>query len=1355
MPASNTSALSMVRKKDGIIEKLHHGQQQPAVLPGPLAVNGKYYQPSSEITIIDDEMDYQDHDDDDDGDNGEMYYDDEEDEFEWIHRLDAPILVLKLSEEEDEKGDDDDDGDPPRWSVSSCNAAAAAVSTATATTTAVTSKDKKDDAAAAAGSATEYQKTSSILRTDTTKVTENSSSYSSSSSTAAAPETEGEKEEPSNNQSKSELELHLSSQSEKLLRDMLLPIPTRQQQQQKSLMRANTCTIGIVDNSSPSKRKHKDALQQSQSPIVSVRQFLVHAVVASSKETSASASAPAPAAAVHPTTNRQLLRQKRQPQRRRRHSSRTHSRSSGGRMDNTNTTKKQKLVDDDDDLIDDDDDDGRRRISEDFKRNVPAAAVSIVCFILQEEEGIEIISPSSISPPPPSVPPSSSSSPSPLLLLSNGVEKVEGDHESNDPVPVVVDEDENIDNRANAVIGYNYDDKKDDDDDDDEYRRIVESSCSLVFGVDRNGRVNEWNHSMEQLTGISKSEASGFPLISSTSTSTGAGAGDASVDAAAPAPAAAGGGGIPSNSHGDENYESGSEDRNYYDQSYDLDEMCPNDGDGHNDHENGESKRPADNNDDLSNGFNNPPIDDQGFCNSAETNIMERLFMGSSMPVGTREYDDIPEEFQTILYNALCSDRGTSNFELELKILPPADTGKDDTNSPNPVEEDEGPGGQYDDEDDLMEVVQVETHFLLTSVSPRRDIHGAVTGAIVIATDITEACNHDRAVAAMANELRQLIDTANACVFGCDCDGDVNEWNDKTAEVTGYTKDEAFDFPLVESFIVPELQAVVQDILDNALDGRATSNYELEFRTKSQEVRHLLVNFTPQRDMYNFIVGVVAIAQDVTEAVQRDRAVAGMALELRQLIDTANAPICGIDIEGNINEWNNRMSEVTGYSKEESFDENLVDFCVAPSMKDEVEEILASALAGNETSNYELEFVSKSGEPIFLLVNATTRRDPSNDVVGVVGVAQDVTEDRKHSKDLREMHALRASQEAKVETERNMTAYFAHELRNPLGAIDSALSAMPDDLPDSARSLVAGMQLCTGFMSSIMNNLLDVRKMEEGKMRLARSPISLEKMVKSVHKMLMPSVRKDVDFRIVEKKIRSDWVLGDAHRIQQVLTNVVTNAIKYTVSGHIELSLDWEGDYVKFACEDTGPGIPKSEQEKLFQRFVQRGGAPGTGLGLAIAKNLVDLVGGSIRFDSDPSVKAGTTCIVLLKLEVCQPPEGTVEENTALIEEPLTILIIDDIKMNRMMLKRRIMKGIAPNASIREAATGEEALEICGSEKFDVIIVDQYMEEAGGILVGTDVVFAMRRMRIESIIIGCSGNDLEGEFKESGANYVW
>lgn len=102
--------------------------------------------------------------------------------------------------------------------------------------------------------------------------------------------------------------------------------------------------------------------------------------------------------------------------------------------------------------------------------------------------------------------------------------------------------------------------------------------------------------------------------------------------------------------------------------------------------------------------------------------------------------------------------------------------------------------------------------------------------------------------------------------------------------------------PLVSTFIVPELRESVQGVLDKALQGCETSNYELEFRIKSNKIRHLLVNATTRRDPESNVIGVVGVAQDVTETVERDNAVRSMARELRQLVDTANAPIFGIDI---------------------------------------------------------------------------------------------------------------------------------------------------------------------------------------------------------------------------------------------------------------------------------------------------------------------------------------------------------------------------------------------------------------------------------------------------------------------------
>jgi len=314
-----------------------------------------------------------------------------------------------------------------------------------------------------------------------------------------------------------------------------------------------------------------------------------------------------------------------------------------------------------------------------------------------------------------------------------------------------------------------------------------------------------------------------------------------------------------------------------------------------------------------------------------------------------------------------------------------------------------------------------------------------------------------------------------------------------------------------------------------------------------------------------------------------------------------------------------------------------------------------------------------------------------------------------------------------------------------------------EDLSGDAQELVAGMLLCSSFMSNIMNNLLDVRKIEEGKMVLRSDPVSLESLVNDIRMMTLPAVRPGVELNVVVNTEDRDYVLGDVHRLQQILTNLLTNAIKYTASGSITLIAGWEGNLVRLECRDTGPGIPKDEQENLFERFVMRGGAPGSGLGLAIAKQIVDLMGGTIRFESDPSVKPGTSGIVLLPLQRCdaQLTPKVSETEDSPIEENFSILIIDDIKLNRMMLKKRIHKSIAPNSTISEAATGEEALTLCETGSFDVVVVDQYMEEAGGVMVGTDVIASMRRMKIDSFLIGCSGNDMEESFLSAGADLVW
>jgi CheY-like chemotaxis protein len=275
--------------------------------------------------------------------------------------------------------------------------------------------------------------------------------------------------------------------------------------------------------------------------------------------------------------------------------------------------------------------------------------------------------------------------------------------------------------------------------------------------------------------------------------------------------------------------------------------------------------------------------------------------------------------------------------------------------------------------------------------------------------------------------------------------------------------------------------------------------------------------------------------------------------------------------------------------------------------------------------------------------------------------------------------------------------------------------------------------------------------------------------------MLLPSVQSGVKFEVdCRTTPETDWMLADSHRVQQVYTNVITNAIKYTKEGVIRLVFYWdkEGELpvAVFECQDTGPGIPKHQQEELFQRFVQRGGAPGTGLGLAIAKHLVDLANGEIRFVSDPTVRPGTVCRVQCPFQVCPAPRVLTPNASSLarqkvngeegpITEVIRVLIIDDVRMNRVMLAKRIQKFIAPNSIITEAKNGEEALAIisatAAADPFDVMIVDQFMEESGGVLLGTELISRMRSDGVSALIIGCSGNEIAEQFVSVGCQFVW
>ena len=278
---------------------------------------------------------------------------------------------------------------------------------------------------------------------------------------------------------------------------------------------------------------------------------------------------------------------------------------------------------------------------------------------------------------------------------------------------------------------------------------------------------------------------------------------------------------------------------------------------------------------------------------------------------------------------------------------------------------------------------------VLLNATTRRDTTGKTLGVVGVGQDITELKAGKAELQRVANDLTLLIDTANAPIFGIDARGLVNEWNRKMVAITGFSKEEVMSHDLVQTYIRVEYHQSVREVLSNALLGVQTDNYQTPLFTKDGKRVDLLLNAATRFDAAGQIVGVVGVGQDITAINQSQAELTRVANDLTLLIDTANAPIFGIDANGFVNEWNRKAAAITGFSKEEVKGRSLVRDFITPEFQDSVQEVLQKALGGVETANFEFPLFTKNGQRVEVLLNAATRYNNVGGVVGVVGVGQD------------------------------------------------------------------------------------------------------------------------------------------------------------------------------------------------------------------------------------------------------------------------------------------------------------------------------------------------------------------------------
>ena len=488
---------------------------------------------------------------------------------------------------------------------------------------------------------------------------------------------------------------------------------------------------------------------------------------------------------------------------------------------------------------------------------------------------------------------------------------------------------------------------------------------------------------------------------------------------------------------------------------------------------------------------------------------------------------------------------------------------------------------------------------------------------------------------------------------------------------------------------------------------------ETKFTIKGKQIC-AMVSQTPFEKNREYF-GKLFVIRDISDRKRTEREVKKLAVAIEQ----SPAMVIITNTKGEIEFVNSRFTEITGYSKEEAIGNN--PRMLKSGLQSNVfYKSLWDTITSGKTWSGDAQNKKKNGE----LYWASTLISPlksEGKVTHFISVSEDATEQIEMSENLKK--AKRIAEDA-TEAKSNFLAAMSHEIRTPIsGIIGITDLTLETEMNSEQRENLSMIRSSSNSLLTIINDILDNSKIDAGKIELEQIEFNLQEILKDtvdIHRFRTTEKGLYLEQSIEENLPK--YFIGDPVRVQQILNNLISNAVKFTQEGGIKISVSSESDAkIKFSVADTGIGVLDDKKEVIFQSYSQSDKSTtrkygGTGLGLTISAKLVELMGGKIWVESPTDETGGSAFHFTIELEVSKSQKKFSTKKDEVIEmieiSPMKVLLAEDNKVNQMVASALIKK---LNHDVTVVNNGQEAVEKWQEGEFDLIVMDIQMPEMDGV----------------------------------------